>query len=71
MFQKKIEKRTYDKEHFKPVIKASICTGEQVAGFKDIRTGQFVEIMLIQDSRDMDLFLEMYDIGVAEISKEW
>ena len=26
----------YDKENKKPVIKASICNGEQVAGFKDI-----------------------------------
>ena len=24
----------------KPVIRASICTGEEVAGFKDIRTGK-------------------------------
>lgn len=71
MFRKKIEKRTYDKENLKPVIKASICTGEKVAGFKDIRTGKFTEIMLIQDNRDLDAFLEMYDIGVAEISKEW
>lgn len=29
---------TYDKENKKPVIKASICNGEQVAGFKDIHT---------------------------------
>lgn len=71
MFRKKTEKRTYDKVNLKPVIKASICTGEKVAGFKDIRTGKFTEIMLIQDNRDLDAFLEMYDIGVAEISKEW
>ena len=31
----------------KPVIRASICTGEEVAGFKDIRTGKIEEIMLI------------------------
>lgn len=38
---------TYDKEKQKPVIRCSICTGEQVAGFKDIRTGKFTDIMLI------------------------
>ena len=32
--------KTYDKENKKPVIKASICNGEQVAGFKDIHTGK-------------------------------
>ena len=35
-FKKKIVMKTYDKENKKPVIKASICNGEQVAGFKDI-----------------------------------
>lgn len=49
----------------------SICTGEQVAGFKDIQTGKFTEVMLIKDSRDMDEFLRTYDIAVTEIVKEW
>ena len=36
---KKIVKKTYEREYMKPVIHASVCTGEEVAGFKDIRTG--------------------------------
>ena len=40
LFKKKTVTKTYDKEHKKPVIKASICNGEQVAGFKDIHTGK-------------------------------
>ena len=71
MFHKKKEKHPYDHEKVKPVIKASICTGEQVAGFKDIHTGKFTEIMLIKDGKDMDEFLDTYDIAVAEITKEW
>ena len=47
LFKKKIVKKTYDREHMKPVIRASICTGEEVAGFKDIRTGKIEENMLI------------------------
>ena len=39
-FKKKTVIKTYDKENKKPVIKASICNGEQVAGFKDIHTGK-------------------------------
>ncbi len=67
-FKKKVEKKTYDKTTKKPVIKASICTGEQVAGFKDISTGAFEEIMLIKDQEDIEAFKAMYDI-TDEIEK--
>ena len=40
LFKKKTVTKTYDKENKKPVIKASRCNGEQVAGFKDIHTGK-------------------------------
>ena len=52
LFKKKIVKKKYDREHMKPVIRASICTGEEVAGFKDIRNGKIEEIMLIRFSED-------------------
>lgn len=71
MFHKKVQKEPYDRELQKPVIKSSICTGEKVAGFKDVQTGRFTEVMLIQNSKDMDLFLEKYGISVAEIKTEW
>ena len=71
MFHKKVQKETYDRENQQPVIRSSICTGEKVVGFKDIQTGTFTEVMLIRDNRDMDLFLEKYDISVAEIKTEW
>lgn len=38
----------YDRENEIPVIRSSICTGEQVAGFKDKNTGYFREIMCIR-----------------------
>ena len=71
MFRKKVKKQSYDRDTMKPVIKASICTGEQVAGFKDLHTGKFTEVMLIKSNSDIDEFMEMYDIAVAEITKEW
>lgn len=67
-FKKKIEKKEYDKSTKKPVIKASICTGEQVAGFKDIFTGVFEDVMLIKTPEDLAVFKEMYDIK-EEIEK--
>ena len=48
LFSKKKIMRSYDKDSKRPVIKASICNGEQVAGFKDIHTGKIEEIMLIR-----------------------
>ena len=70
LFKKKIEIMTYDKENTKPVIKSSICTGEQVAGFKDIHTGKFEEVMLIKGPADLDQFRAMYGIN-EEITKEY
>ena len=55
LFKKKIMKKTYDREHMKPVIRASICTGEEVAGFKDIRTGKIEEIMLMKQMNRLDV----------------
>lgn len=71
MFRRKCQKESYDKENLKPVIRASICNGEQVAGFKDIHTGRFTEVMLIRGSKDMEAFLDKYDISPGDITKEW
>ena len=70
LFKKKTIVRTYDKENTKPVIKASICNGEQVAGFKDIHTGRIEEIMLIKKPADLEKFKKMYGI-VGDIEKEY
>lgn len=59
----------FDPARQKAVIKCSICHGEQVAGFKDIETGKFTEVMLIQNANDLEFFKKQY--GVSEISKEY
>ena len=58
------------KDSKRPVIKASICTGEQVAGFKDIHTGKIEEVMLIRSEADLDNFKKMYGIN-EKIEKEY
>ncbi len=50
-------------------MRCSICNGEQVAGFKDIRTGKFQEVMVIRSGRDLDDFLQMY--GLEDVPKEY
>ena len=71
MFHKKIKVIGYDKDNLKPVILSSICTEEKVAGFRNVNTGEFMEIMLIRDNKDMDEFLTTYDISVAEVRTEY
>ena len=68
--KKKTIVKTYDKDNKKPVIKASICNGEQVAGFKDIHTGKIEEVMLIKSPAGLDTFKKMYGID-EEIAKEY
>ena len=70
LFKKKSVVQSYDKENKKPVIKASICNGEQVAGFKDIQTGKIEEVMLIKSPADLESFKTMYGID-EEIAKEY
>lgn len=61
----------YDKTGKNPVIRSSICTGEQVAGFKDPVSGKFQELMLIRDDRDLQEFLEQYQVSESDIQREW
>ena len=70
LFKKKTAKKSYDRACMKPVIQASICTGEQVAGFKDMRIGKIEEIMLIKCPEDLENFKKMYGI-TEEIAKEY
>ena len=53
------------------MIRSSICTGEKVAGFQDIHTGKFTEIMLIRTSGDLEEFCRLYGIGTDEISTHY
>lgn len=68
--QKKKPAFTYDAASQRPVLKCSICTGEQVAGFKDLRTGKIDEVMLIRTERDLAAFRAQYGIE-GEISREY
>lgn len=62
---------TFDKTGKIPVIRASICTGEQVAGFKDETTGKFEEVMLLRTEADLQEFLRQYQVQEDKIKREW
>ena len=61
----------YDKSGKIPVIRSSICTGEQVAGFKDPVSGKFDELMLIRSGNDLTDFLSLYQVDESDIQREW
>ena len=67
--QKKNLPADFDKALYKPVLKCSICTGEQVAGFKNPATGKFEEVMLIRNEKELASFKEQY--GISELGKEY
>ena len=66
VMRRSCERKSYDRENDKPVLKCSICNGEQVAGFKNIHTGKFQEVMLIRGQKDLN---KQY--GISDISKEY
>ncbi|MBR4577382.1 MAG: aspartate dehydrogenase [Clostridia bacterium] len=70
LFRKRKEapKAGYDPEVRTPVIRCSICTGEQVAGFQRKDTGAFEEVMLIRGEEDLAAFRESWGI-TGEIRK--
>lgn len=53
----------------KPMIRKNQSTGEMIAGFLDPVTGVFETAMEIFSERDIDEFLEEYDLSVVMISK--
>ncbi len=71
MFKKKAKQFTipYDPETQYPVIKASICTGEKVAGFKSRTDGHFTEVMLSASDTDLVVFKNAY--GIDGIKTEY
>ena len=72
MFQRRKKKSVpFDKTGKLPALRSSICTGEQVAGFKDETTGKFTEVMLIRSQADFAEFLRQYDVREEEVVQVW
>lgn len=52
----------YDEAKHEAVIRCSICTGEQVAGFRSREDGSFVGVMVIQSEKDLEYFKRLYRV---------
>lgn len=74
MFLRRRERKpdiAYDPARMQPVLRASICTGEQAAGFRDRETGRFIEAMLIRSRGEYAQFLRLYGLREEDVRKEW
>lgn len=63
------EEFPFDPARQTAVIRSSICTGEKVAGFKDLEGGRFTEVMLIRSKQDEARFKELY--GLESVKTEY
>ena len=64
---KEAPKPPFDPDTEEPAIRCSICTGEQVAGFRNKSTGHFREVALLKTPKDLEDFKK--DFGVSDCKK--
>ena len=65
--KKKAERPVHTEYQGTPAIRCSICTGEQVAGFRN-PDGHFEEVTLLRSPEDLEQFRKRYGI-TGEIEK--
>ncbi|MGX8774157.1 MAG: aspartate dehydrogenase [Bacillota bacterium] len=69
IFNKKKDIPHISPEESVPVLRCSICTGEQVLCARDRQTGQLSELMLIRTPSDLIEFCEANGISTEDVQK--
>ncbi|MGN1019595.1 MAG: aspartate dehydrogenase [Aristaeellaceae bacterium] len=69
LFHRKQPTLAYDPARQIPALRCSICTGEQVAGFRDRATGKFEDIALIRTPGDLEDFCRACGVEPAALEK--
>ncbi len=70
LFRKRApEPRRFAPEDFEPVLRCSICAGEQTACMREKATGKLRELELIRDERDLDKFCRDYGVKKEDIKR--
>lgn len=67
--KKKREYPAMPEGDFEPVLRCSICTGEQVLCARDKETGELQEIMLIRTPDDLAGFCDANGMAAADVQK--
>lgn len=65
--KKPIDIYRYNKQTEVPAVKSSICTGEKTAGFLEVNTGKYRDIMLVESEADIEAFKSA--CGVDEVKE--
>lgn len=60
-FHRKPKPPAYDPERQQPAVRKSICTGEMTAGFIELETGKFRDVMRVDGQAGLETFCK--DIG--------
>ena len=50
----------FSTEDYEPVLRCSICTGEQTACLRDRKTGELHEVMPIRSEEELEAFCQRY-----------
>ena len=56
-------------EEFEPVLRVSICTGEQTACLRSRETGRLRELMLVRERAELEAFCRAYGVAPEELKK--
>ncbi len=67
--KRKNDPPAFPPEDYEPVIRCSICTGEQVACMRDRRSGHLQEVMLLRSPDDLVVFCRQYGVEHEQIRK--
>ena len=57
----------YDPLTQQPAVRRSICTGEMTAGFIDLRTGKFRDLMRLDGRAGLEQFKK--DVGTEDVKE--
>ena len=55
--------KKYNPKIQRPMLRTRIANGERMAGFKDLVTGHFNEVMIISKDEDIEEFMRRYGIA--------
>lgn len=64
-----VRRAAFSLEEYEPVLRCSICTGEQVACMRNRQTGQLREVMLIRSTQDLEEFCRTYQVAADQVRK--
>lgn len=67
--RKKSELPAFPPEEYEPVLRCSICSGEQVACMRERQSGRLHELMLIRSQEELEEFCRSYGVKAEALRK--